>query len=314
MKKIIILILTLALISICLYSCNNTEVKTGSDKIQIISTIFPTYDFARQVCGNNAEITQLLPLGGEMHSYEPTPQDIIKIQNCDLFIYVGGESDSWVDKILESMETPIKTIKMMECVNVVEEEIVEGMESETKVNAAKDPEYDEHVWTSPKNAIKITEAITKALCEIDAGNKDFYNTNLTAYIVELNQLDLSFTDFFSMVINKTIVVGDRFPLRYFADTYGLEYYAAFPGCSGETEPSAATIAFLIDKVKAENISTVFYMEFSNHIIADSIAEATGAKTAMLSACHNVSEENFENGATYISIMEKNLTTLEEAMK
>lgn len=314
MKKIIILILTFIFISTGLYGCKNAVIKADSDKIQIISTIFPTYDFAKQICGDKAEVTQLLPLGGESHSYEPTPQDIIKIQHCDLFIYAGGESDSWVDNILESMDTPVNTIKMMDCVTVVEEEIVEGMEAEAEENTGNEPEYDEHVWTSPKNAIKITEAITNALLEIDPDNDDLYKTNSNDYIAKLNQLDQNFTDFFAGVTNKTIIVGDRFPLRYFTDAYDLEYYAAFPGCGEDTEPSVATITFLIDKVKAKNITTIFYMEFSNHIIADSIAESTGTRTAMLSACHNVSAEDFNNGATYISLMEKNLATFTEAMK
>lgn len=314
MKKIIILILAFIFISAGLYGCKNAVNRADSDKIQIISTVFPAYDFARQICGDQAEVTQLLPLGGESHSYEPSPKDIIQIQHCDLFIYGGGESDSWVDSILESMDTPLKTIKMMDCVNVVEEENVEGMEAEAGENDGKEPEYDEHVWTSPENAVKITEAITNALLEIDPDGKDDYIANSAGYIAKLNRLDQSFTDFFAGVTNKTIIVGDRFPLRYFADAYDLEYYAAFPGCGEDTEPSVATITFLIDKVKAENITTIFYMEFSNHVIADSIAESTGTATAMLSACHNISEEDFNNGATYISLMEKNLKAFTEAMK
>ena len=313
MKKLIAMLMVLTLFTVGLTACNNKTEKS-SDKLKVVSTIFPSYDFAKQICGDNAKITMLLPPGSESHSYEPTPQDIITIQNCDLFIYVGGESDAWVDGILKSMDKPVKTIKMMDCVSTVEEEHVEGMEAEEKSTEVKKVEYDEHVWTSSKNAIKISEKIAEAMCNIDSDNSDLYNINKDNYVKQLEQLDKDFTDFFATVQNKTLIFGDRFPLRYFVEEYGLNYYAAFPGCSCETEPSATTIAFLIDKVKSNNISTVFYIEFSNHKVADSIAEATGAKTALFQTCHNVSMADLNNGATYISLMKQNLATLKEAMK
>lgn len=308
MKKLLILLI----VPVILFSaCTGTAADDADGRLRIISTIFPGYDFARQVCGDNAVVTQLLPPGGEAHSFEPTPQDIIAIQNCDLFIYVGGESDTWVDMILESLAEPVRTVRMMDCVEAVAEEIKEGMETEHGGDAG---EYDEHVWTSPKNAVLITQAIASAVVEADPGSKDMYEKNAADYTEALNRLDKSFSDFFESVEKKTLIVGDRFPLRYFTDAYGLDYYAAFPGCSGETEPSAATIAFLIDKIKQLGITTVFYMEFSNHVIADGIAEATGCATAMLSACHNVTKADRDGGATYISLMERNLETFREAMK
>lgn len=322
MKRIFSVFISMSFILAVLSGCGNTKTEsesssnTDTDKISIVATIFPQYDFARQVACDHAEITMLLSPGAESHSYEPTPQDIIKIQNCDLFIYVGGENDTWVSSIVDSMDKPIKTLKLMDCVDVVEEETVEGMEAEEEEKSgsdAEDIEYDEHVWTSPKNAVKIVRKIKEALCEIDSANADAYNANSQSYMEQLNELDSEFQSVVDHATNKTVVFGDRFPLRYFVDTYGLTYYAAFPGCSTDTEPSVSTIAFLIDKVKSENISTVFYIEFSNHQVADSIAEATGAKTALFQSCHNVSQADLDNGASYLSLMRQNVETLREAL-
>ncbi len=318
-QKILIKLLLVTIMVFGLFgfaSCAQTP-DAKSDKIQIVTTIFPPYDFAKQIGGDLVEVTMLLPPGSESHSYEPSSQDIIAIQNCDLFIYGGGESDTWVDGIIDSFDKPINTIKMMDCVAVVEEEIVDGMEAEqgeADSDDSEEVEYDEHVWTSPRNSILIAEKIGNALLEIDAGHKEDYQSNMDAYVNSLEVLDQSFATFFAQVENKMMIFGDRFPLRYFVEEYGINYYAAFPGCSNETEPSAATIAFLIDKVKAENINTVFYIEFSNHKVADSIAEATGAKTALFHTCHNVSQEDMDQGATYLSLMEQNLKTLKEVMK
>lgn len=329
MKKLLISLILFSLTVSCFTGCiddnsdncdADDDIGGSSGKLSVISTVFPAYDFAKQICGDNADVARLLPPGSESHSYEPSAQDIIKIQNCDLFIYVGGESDVWADKILDSMDTPVNTLKMMDCVNLVEEEIVAGMQDEEHDEEGEEheeggePEYDEHVWTSPKNAGKIAEAISEAICAIDGENSEVYQENTAAYVAKLNQLDKDFTDFFAAVENKFLIFGDRFPFRYFADDYGIEYSAAFPGCSTETEASAQTIKNLIDIVKAENISTVFYIEFSNHIIADSIAEATDTKTALLHSCHNVSKADLESGATYISLMEQNLAVLKEALK
>lgn len=279
-KKALIALLVVAFISFSFSGCKSNSSSSNDagnkSKLSIVSTIFPGYDFAKQVCGNDASVTLLLPPGSESHTYEPSAQDIIKIQNCDLFIYVGGESDTWVEKILSSLSKPIKTIKMIDCVTALEEELKEGMEGE---NDSDEKEYDEHVWTSPVNAAKIVKAITDSLCEIKDENAQQFKVNSAAYTEKINNLDAEFKNFFSTVKNKTLIFGDRFPLRYFVDEYGLDYYAAFPGCSEDTEPSAKTVAFLIDKVKELNVSTVFYIEFSSHKIADSIAQSTGTKTA-----------------------------------
>ncbi len=311
MKKITALLITAVLLLTCLVGCSS-DIKKTSDKLEIISLVFPSYDFARSICGDKAEITLLLPPGSEAHTYEPTVQDIVKIQNSDLFIYVGGESDTWTDKILSSVDTDVRTLKLMDCVTALEEEIKEGMEAEHDEaghEETDEKEYDEHVWTSPVNALKISELIKSAVCELDPDNSSIYEQNYLAYASELTSLDNDFKAFFASSQNKTLVFGDRFPLRYFEEEYGLDCYAAFPGCSSESEPSAATIAFLTDKIKSENISTVYYIEFSNHSIADNLAEETGTKTAMFHTCHNVTAQELESGATYVSLMRNNLEVL-----
>jgi len=282
-------------------------------KIKIVSTIFPPYDFARQIAGDRADITMLLPPASESHSYEPTPQDIIEIQACDVFIYVGGESDTWVSGILDAIDTSSMTIvTLMDCVEALAEEYIEGMEVNEQENDGE-VEYDEHVWTSPSNAILITQKIADALCTSDPNNSDYYNENCSNYVAELNQLDAKFSEIVAGAKRTTVVFADRFPLRYFTEAYGLSYFAAFPGCTSEIEPSAATVAFLIDKVSDENIPVVFYIELSNQKMADTICEETGCKKLLFHSCHNVSKEDFESGTTYLDLMYNNADVLKEAL-
>lgn len=322
MKKWITLWSSLLLVCLLLAGCGSqAEEEAQPDgeeqRLQIVTTVFPAYDFARAVAGEYADVTLLLPPGTESHSYEPTPADIIAVEECDLFIYLGGESDAWVDTILDSTGAGDKAMRMIDCVDLLEEETVEGMETEHEDHDHGLGEvvgYDEHVWTSPKNAAAITRAIGARLEELDAAHAQDYAAGAEDYAGQLEALDGEFRTFFDGVTDKTIVFGDRFPLRYFAEEYGLNYYAAFPGCSTQTEPSAATVAFLTDKVREEGISTVWYIEFSNHLVADSIAEAAGADTALFHTCHNVSAEDLENGATYISLMEGNLERLRQHMQ
>ena len=302
--------------------CSRPPEAAEDGRLRVVATVFPAYDFARSAGGDLAEVELLLPPGAESHSYEPTPADILAVQECDLFLYLGGESDTWVDTILESVEPEGRVMRMVDCVPLLEEETVEGMESyEEGHDHAHDHEegqglgevvgYDEHVWTSPKNAAAITQAVGETLGEIDPVNAETYVAQAEDYAVQIEALDQEFTDFFAGVEDRTMVFGDRFPLRYFAEEFHIDYYAAFPGCSTQTEPSAATIAFLTDKVREEQIPTVWYIEFSNHLVADSIAEAAGVKTAMFHTCHNISPEDLETGATYVSLMERNLETLRE---
>ena len=333
--------------------------KVENEKISVVATIFPQYDFVRQIAGENVELKMLLKPGEETHSYEPTPQDIIAIQNSDLFIYVGGENDAWVEDILESMpDNGRKTLKLVDCVDTVEEEHVEGMKEERghdhdhdeddaeheehEVEHEEDEadheedeadheedevdheehgqeethsvhEIDEHVWTSPLNAVKIVEQIKEELCEIDSENASDYEKNAEAYVAQLKELDQEFQDVVDHSKRKLMIFGDRFPFRYFAEAYGLDYYAAFSGCASDTEPSAATMAFLINKVQDENIKTVLKMELSNENIAKAIAEATNADVKEFYSCHNLTAEQFADGETYLSLMEKNVETLREVL-
>ena len=314
MKKTISVILCMAAVLAVCCSCGKTETKKDDGKLNIVTTIFPPYDFAKNAGGEYVNVSMLLKPGMESHSYDPTPQDIIKIQECDLFIYTGGESDEWVKDILESGDKkPKKVLAMMDIVDTVEEETVEGMEKEEEENDGDEIEYDEHVWTSPKNAINITASITNALCQLDENHQASFTQNMMAYRRDLLLLDDSFREVTDNAKRKTIVFGDRFPFRYLADEYDLKYYAAFPGCSAETEPSPSTVSFLIDKVREEKIPVVFSIEFSNGKVADTICESTGAKKLTLHSCHNVTQDEFDSGISYLSLMQKNVQALKEAL-
>jgi zinc transport system substrate-binding protein len=491
------MMITLSLSVCALFAGGKKEETANSGKPEVVAVNFPAYDFARQIAGDRVNLTMLLPPGAESHSFEPTPRDVIKIQDCDVFIYTGGETDVWVDRILESMDTSKKKIiRMMDAVEVVEEEIVEGMEDDehdhghgefdpakvkdrplsdftgswksgvpflndgsldsyiahrakeagistaeakADLNSAwasdydaltitgnmlaignrvaayayrgyeivesdhgasvwykyqisaptngfpeyimfndhgdgneedhheehehegvahihfkygnagftelleragwagmffdadastgeivetvvghgheeEEREYDEHVWTSPKNAQRIVRVIADALCEVDAADATFFRRNAEAYNAQLAELDREFQAVVNNAKRKTIVFGDRFPFRYFADAYGLTYFAAFPGCSTETEPSAATVAFLINKIKAEKIPVVFHIELSNEKMADTIAEETGAKKLLLHAAHNISKRDFDNGVTFLETQKANVPRLKEALQ
>ncbi|MDD4312199.1 MAG: metal ABC transporter substrate-binding protein [Eubacteriales bacterium] len=310
----LILLLALSALSACAPK-DAVEAKGG---ISIVSTVFPSYDFARQItAGTDAEVTLLLQPGEEVHSFDPTSQDIIRVQNADLFLYVGGENDTWVNGVLSGLDKSVNTFRMMDYVTLYEEELGEGMQPEEEEAAAAEAtaekEWDEHVWTAPVNAISIVKAMTAELVKINPANAKTYQANSDAYVAQLEALDQSFWDVVNTSARKTVVFADRFPVRYFVEEFGLNYYAAFPGCSAETEASAATIASLIDHVKSENIPVVFYIEMSNQQMADTVAEATGAKTMLFHTCHNVTKAEFESGATYLSLMQNNVLALKAAL-
>lgn len=304
-----------------------TREPAGCDRLRVVTTIFPPYDFVREVAGEQADLQMLLKPGEESHSYEPTPRDIIAIQECDIFIYTGGENDVWVEDILSSMPDEDRlTLRLTDCVETVEEEHVEGMkesgghgheEDASDAGHGDEPEsvheIDEHVWTSPVNASEIVGGICSLLCRADPENSGIYQENAAAYQEELSALDGQFRDVVSHAERHVLIFGDRFPFRYFADEYGLDYYAAFPGCAGDTEPSAATMAFLIQKAEEEHVPAVLKMELSNDDIADAIAEAAGTKVRVFYSCHNLSADDFEQGETYLSMMQKNVETLKEVL-
>ena len=287
-------------------------------KLNIIATTFPAYDFARAVAGGRGSVTMLLPPGVESHSYEPTPQSIIRIRECDLFLYTGSITDAWVERILGSIgEGTLRTVALMDCVQALEEEMVEGMQADPDEEPERAEgliEYDEHVWTSPRNAQKIVLRIAEVLAEADPEGAADYRANAIAYADRLGMLDAAYQDVVNHAARKTLVFGDRFPFRYLAADYGLTYFAAFPGCSTETEPSVRTVAFLIDKVREEGIPVVFHIELANERMADAICEATGAKKLLLHACHNITLSDFEQGLTCVDLMWRNVDALREALQ
>ncbi|MDR2537862.1 MAG: metal ABC transporter substrate-binding protein [Treponema sp.] len=280
--------------------------------LSVVTAVFPAYDFVREIAGSDVSVSILLPPGMESHSFEPTPQDIVRIQNSALFICVGGESESWVERVLSSMDTSrMRIVRMIDCVQALEEEVVEGMQVEEE---EEELAYDEHVWTSPRNAVRIVEQITAALVALDTQNAAAYQQRTAAYLAELETLDAVFRNAAASGTRKTIVFGDRFPFRYLAEEYGLSYFAAFPGCSTETEASAATVAFLIRKIREEHIPVIFHIELSNERMADMISEETGAAKRLLHACHNISKRDFDQGRTYLDIMNQNVINLREALR
>jgi zinc transport system substrate-binding protein len=313
MKKTVIVVLSIIVIAFILLITFGRQTKKSdidNGKLNVVTTIFPQYDFVRQIAGDNVNLSMLITPGAEVHSFEPTPQDIAKIKNSDIFIYVGGESDDWIDKILKSIDDTKgrKTIALMDIVKPVKEEIVDGMQEEDGEESGE-VEYDEHVWTSPQNVKKIVQVLSGILQDKDQANAEIYKKNTGTYIEKLNVLDNSFKDIVKNAKRKTLVFGDRFPFRYFIDAYGLKYFAAFPGCSNETEANPNTIAFLINKVKAEKIPVIFHIEFSNEKIADIISESANAKKLLLHSVHNVKDLN----DTYVDLMEKNVKNLKEAL-
>lgn len=308
MKRIITFALILCLL---LCGCAQTPEEVPSDKLSIVCANYPAYDLARSVVGDRAELTLLIKPGAELHGYEPTPKDMIRIQSSDLFLCNGGESEEWAEELTDE---ELNIVRMMDYIDAVEEEVKEGMQShEEESGEEEEVELDEHVWTSPVNAVKIARVIASECMMLDAANSAFYEDNCAAFCAELEALDAQFREVVQNAAHKTLIFADRFPMRYFTLEYGLDYYAAFPGCSGETEPSAKTVAFLIDKVREEDIPAVLYLEFSNQKMADVICEDTGCKKLPFYSAHNVTAEQFAAGVTYLDLMKINLNSLKEAL-
>ena len=293
---------------------------TVEEKIRIVTTIFPEYDWVREILGDkadSAEITMLLDNGVDLHSYQPTADDIIRISDCDLFVYVGGESDEWVEDALKSAANrDRKVIHLLDALgdSVKEEETVEGMQEEEEDQEEK--EYDEHVWLSLKNAKTLVGAISAALQELDPGNKDTYATNAAAYIEKLSALDGEYQAAVSAGTYKTLLFGDRFPFRYLVDDYGLSYYAAFAGCSAESEASFETVSFLARKVEELKLPCVLTIEGKNHKIAETIVQNTAGKNQKIltmDSMQSTTSQDVARGTTYLSLMAKNLDVLKEAL-
>ncbi len=296
MKRVFVFLL---IIVILLSGCGVNNY-ADSSVIHIVCTSFPYFDFARNIAGDRAEVTLLVPVGTDIHAFDPTPKDVISASKADIFIANGGESDSWAKELLGTLDTKPKEILYMT-------ELVPLLTTDGEHH------IDEHIWTSPKNAEVLTAAICDKLCLVDSDNADYYRENLSQYSNQLSELDKGFREAVKNGTRKTVVFGDRFPFLYLAKEYGFDYLAAFSGCSELTEPTAKTVSKLIERVRLENIPTVFYVEFSNRKICDAICAETGAKPLLMHSVHNLTKEEFDTGADYISIMTENVKALEEAM-
>lgn len=333
MKKIITLMLV-AVLAVCTLSGCGTS-KSGEDtkdkKIKIVTTIFPEYDWVMQILGDKADkadVTMLLDKGVDLHSYQPSTADIAKISEADVFIYVGGESDEWVEDVLKQAKNKnLKVINLMDVMGdkAKEEEVKEGMQPEEEEHAeeAKDGkeeeevEYDEHVWLSLKNAKIFTKKIADVLSEVDKDNAKTYQANYESYAKKLDALDKKYAEAVASAKNKTLVFGDRFPFRYLVNDYGLDYYAAFVGCSAESEASFETVTFLAKKVDELGLSDVLTIEGKNHKIAKTVVDNTknkDQKVLTMDSMQSTTSKDVKDGATYLGIMEKNLEVLKEALK
>ena len=334
MKKYLSLIIAVIMTVGCLSGCGSTDTnavlnendENNREKLQIVTTIFPEYDWVNNVLGDNrdnAEVTLLLNSGVDLHSFQPTVDDILKISTCDMFVYVGGESDEWVeDALKEATNKDMVVVNLLEVLgdSVKEEEVVEGMQAEDEEDQEHEEdeiEYDEHVWLSLRNAVTLVKNISENLQKLDAANAENYRANAESYIEKLNKLDEEYAQAVADSQTKILLFGDRFPFRYLVNDYGLTYYAAFVGCSAETEASFETISFLAKKVDEFSLHAVMTIEGTDHRIAETIVQNTEKKDQSIltmDSMQSVTSADVENGTTYLSVMENNLSVLREALK
>lgn len=364
LRKSVVFIVTIAMI-LGMAGCGKTTEKEDNYRLKIVTSLFPYYDMARAVIGDvkGIDLKMIVTPGQDSHSFEPTPSDVIQMENADVLIYNGGSLETWIDTLLDSLNNKNQIqMKMMDYVDVLNEEIVEGMDtrfdshdehshsedshnhkehshSEDSYNQEEGShsedslkheehshdsevsdheeeshnETDEHIWTSPVNEIIMTEKICETLSKALPEEKENFQKNAENYISQLKELDNEFRTIVENAKTKEIIFADKFPLQYFAKEYGLKYYAAFPGCGSDMEPSAKTIAFLVDKIKEDNIKAVFYLELSSHIVADAIETDTGAKPLQFNSCHNITQKQFDSGVTYVDLMKENVNNLKIAL-
>lgn len=362
LRKSVVFIVTISMI-LGMAGCGKTTEKEDNYRLKIVTSLFPYYDMARAVIGDvkGIDLKMIVTPGQDSHSFEPTPSDVIQMENADVLIYNGGSLETWIDTLLDSLNNKKQIqMKMMDYVDVLNEEIVEGMDTRfeehdhdehsnkednhNKENHKEDSnseenhkednhsedssndsefhnedseeeheETDEHIWTSPVNEIIMTEKICETLSKALPEEKENFQKNAESYISQLKELDNEFRTIVENAKINEIIFADKFPLQYFAKEYGLKYYAAFPGCGSDMEPSAKTIAFLVDKIKEDNIKAVFYLELSSHIVADAIETDTGAKPLQFNSCHNITQKQFDSGVTYVDLMKENVNNLKIAL-
>lgn len=310
-KLLAVITAAATVLSLCACSSESGYSSSDSGKLKIISTVFPPYDLARQIAGDNAEISILLPPGSEIHNYEPSAKDMIAIRNCDIFLYIGGENEQWAEKLINSNDTEnVTAVKLIDYVPDLSED---EDEHEHDHEHEHEHETDEHIWTSPKNAQLMLSAVYDAICKVDPSDKQTYTKNKDAYAKQLSDLDNAYRSAVDNAKNKTIVLADKFPFRYLAHEYGLEFSAAFAACSDESEPGVSTMIKLTKTIKENNIPAVYYLEFSSTKIADTLCDETGATKLMLHSCHNVSKQDIENNVSYVDLMKQNLENLKVAL-
>lgn len=362
LRKSVVFIVTISMI-LGMTGCGKTTEKEDNYRLKIVTSLFPYYDMARAVIGDvkGIDLKMIVTPGQDSHSFEPTPSDVIQMENADVLIYNGGSLETWIDTLLDSLNNKNQIqMKMMDYVDVLNEEIVEGMDtrfeehdhdehshkednhnkekhkedSHSEENHKEDnhsedssndsefhnedseeehEETDEHIWTSPVNEIIMTEKICEKLSKALPEEKENFQKNAENYISQLKELDNEFRTIVENAKTNEIIFADKFPLQYFAKEYGLKYYAAFPGCGSDMEPSAKTIGFLVDKIKEDNIKAVFYLELSSHIVADAIETDTGAKPLQFNSCHNITQKQFDSGVTYVDLMKENVNNLKIAL-
>lgn len=362
LRKSVVFIVTISMI-LGMAGCGKTTEKEDNYRLKIVTSLFPYYDMARAVIGDvkGIDLKMTVTPGQDSHSFEPTPSDVIQMENADVLIYNGGSLETWIDTLLDSLNNKNQIqMKMMDYVDVLNEEIVEGMDTRfeehdhdeyshkednhNKENHKEDShseenhkednhsedssndsefhnedseeeheETDEHIWTSPVNEIIMTEKICETLSKALPEEKENFQKNAENYISQLKELDNEFRTIVENAKINEIIFADKFPLQYFAKEYGLKYYAAFPGCGSDMEPSAKTIGFLVDKIKEDNIKAVFYLELSSHIVADAIETDTGAKPLQFNSCHNITQKQFDSGVTYVDLMKENVNNLKIAL-
>lgn len=362
LRKSVVFIVTISMI-LGMTGCGKTTEKEDNYRLKIVTSLFPYYDMARAVIGDvkGIDLKMTVTPGQDSHSFEPTPSDVIQMENADVLIYNGGSLETWIDTLLDSLNNKNQIqMKMMDYVDVLNEEIVEGMDtrfeehdhdehshkednhnkeknkedSHSEENHKEDnhsedssndsefhnedseeehKETDEHIWTSPVNEIIMTEKICETLSKALPEEKENFQKNAESYISQLKELDNEFRTIVENAKINEIIFADKFPLQYFAKEYGLKYYAAFPGCGSDMEPSAKTIGFLVDKIKEDNIKAVFYLELSSHIVADAIETDTGAKPLQFNSCHNITQKQFDSGVTYVDLMKENVNNLKIAL-
>lgn len=323
MKKRILALLLAAAVALPLCACAPAGEEAEDGRLQVVCSLFPYYDFVREIGGAYVSPRLLVAAGREAHSFEPTPMDVIRVSRADVFVYNGGEGEQWVDEILSSAGENIPAVlRMMDYADTLTEEPLAGRDDHDHADHdhehdddhdSDDIEYDEHIWTSPVQAMKLCRAICDALCAADPAHAAVYRSNLENYLGQLAELDVAFRQVCSEKKRSLLVFGDRFPLLYFCREYGLDYRAAFHGCSSDTEPSLYTLKFLIDKVRQQDIPVVYALELSSRKVADAIAETTGATVETFYSCQTVSQADWAAGEGYVSLMRRNVAALREGI-